>query len=182
MSLPDRHNFPYYGDTYDDKDPNIYLNDLVISLENEYSNIANSVNGIISSDLDTGINRYVPFVLGSTIEGVGVYDHQTSYVLKRGTFVDVWFDIRWLSHTGTGNLMVSLPYEGLIYDNYPFIGSVSSQNLVFTGYLSGNVIPGTRNLEIVDVRSGATYLNIAVSNFDTTLKGHISYVGEEERG
>jgi len=160
-----------------------YLRELIFSLQRQYEDVAQAVNGDIRSNVDVGSKQYTPTVSGGTLAGTGTYTHQIGWVLRQGILVDVWFDVRWSAHTGTGVLEVDLPYECIESAQNPFICAISAQNITFSGYLTGNIDPGTRNLQIYDNRSGTTFNNITVPNTDTTIRGHCRYVGREiERG
>lgn len=185
MRVSDKSYLPSYNVRVDKDGMNVseYMQELTHALEDQYDEMSSAINGTIFSDLDEDENKYVPVILGSTADGVGTYvaDHQTAYAFRMGSFVDVWFDISWTAHTGTGNLLLELPYKSIQFDNEPFVASVSADNLVFSGYLVGSVIPDSFNMEILDVQSGGAAVNIAVSNFATTLRGHVRYPinGEE---
>jgi len=183
MTIPDRSNLPYYSEQISSggKDLAEYVRELVSALNTQYNGIYQTISGSVSDDLGVGGWQYIPTVIGSTTEGVGTYvaDHQTSYVMWQGIFVDAYIDIGWTAHTGTGDLIIEMPYQCVTYDNYPFIGTVMSENLIFSGYLCGVMEPGTRNLSIVDVQSGGAFAPVAVSNFATTLRIHIRYPGVE---
>ena len=156
---------------------NTYLRDLTTTLQRQYDDIAHTINGDTRRSVDTGSRQYTPTVSGLTTAGVGTYVHQTGWVFRQGLMIDFFFDLRWTAHTGTGSLIVDMPYQCAEIDHFPFVGPIMAQNVVFTGYLSGVALPGTRSLEIVDTRSGLAFNNITVPNTDTTLRGTIRYVG-----
>ncbi len=155
-----------------------YLRELIFSLQRQYEDVAQAVNGDIRSDVDIGSRQYIPTVSGSSTEGSGTYDHQVGWVLRQGLLVDYWFDIKWTAHTGTGNLIVDLPYLSIESEQNPFVCVISAENIAFSGYLTGTVDPGTRELQIYDNRSGTTFNNIALPSA-ATLRGHLRYVGRE---
>jgi len=183
VTIPDKSHLPYYDDKIASggKDLSGYMRELVGALNDQYNGLFQTVTGSISDDLGISGWQYTPIAVGSTAEGSGTYvaEHQTSYVMRQGIFVDAYVDIAWTAHTGTGNLVIEMPYQCVAYDNYPFIGTVMSENLVFNGYLCGVMEPGTRNMSVVDVQSGGAFAPVAVSNFATTLRIHIRYPGVE---
>jgi len=156
-----------------------YIRELVKKLTEDYQSLAQGVNGELRNDQDTGIRAYTPTISGSTAAGAGTYTHQNGWVFRQGLLVDVWFDIRWSAHTGTGNLLVDLPYLVAQNSQEPWVCAVAAQNITFTDYLTGNALSNTRTLEILDNRSGTTWANIAITNADTTLRGHVRYVGQQ---
>jgi hypothetical protein len=155
-----------------------YLRELVTTLQKQYEEVAQGINGDFRSNFDEDSKKYTPTVSGSTSDGSGTYTHQIGWVHRRGVLVDYWFDIRWSAHTGTGDLEVDLPYLSIETEQYPFVCHVSVQNITFSGYLTGTIDPGTRKLQIYDNVSGTTFNNIALTNSDTTIRGHLRYVAQ----
>ena len=154
-----------------------YITDLVFSLQRKYEDVVHVVNGTIRRDVDSGARQFIPTVSGATIVGVGTYVHQDGWVLRQGLMVDFWFDIHWTAHTGTGTLLVDLPYQCALSNHYPFVGVISAANITFNGYLTGMVDTGTRNMLIHDNISAGAFINITVPNADTKVRGNVRYVG-----
>ena len=157
-----------------------YIKELIFTLQRQYEEVAQAVNGDIRRDVDSGSFQYLPAISGSTLAGEGTYtnNHQVGIVLRQGLLVDVWFDVRWTAHTGTGTMQLDLPYEVSDSLQGPFIAVISAENITFTDYLTGTAVPGTRSLQIQDNVSAAGVSDIAITNADTTLKGHVRYVGK----
>jgi len=158
-----------------------YLKELTATLQRQYVDVADAVNGNIRGSVEQGSSRYLPTVSGAGTAGDGTYAadgvDQIGWVLRQGILVDVWFDVRWTAHTGTGGLQLDLPYQVSTSSNNPFIGVVSAENITFSGYLTGSASPGSRAFLIEDNRTGTTSAAIAVPNADTTIRGHVRYMG-----
>lgn len=157
-----------------------YIQDLVFNLQRQYEDVATAVNGRIGSNTDTGSGQYIPIIRGSTADGVGTYTSQIGRVLRQGILVDVWFNITWTGHTGTGNLRLVLPYSAAKSNGNLFSGGLWTQTVAFTGDTYGVIVDGTEELQVVQSRSGTTFANIAMLTAGT-LRGHIRYVGKEEQ-
>jgi len=155
-----------------------YIRELIATLQRQYEDVAQAVNGDIRSSVDIDSKKYTPTVSGATTAGTGTYVHQVGWVYRQGLLVDVFIDIRWNAHTGSGILQIDLPYLCTESAENPFVCVVSSENITFSGYLTGTIVPGTRELQIYDNRSGTTFNNISISGSDTTLRAHIRYVAQ----
>lgn len=180
MTIPETTILPIHADRIKEGGDGLekYIRDLVKTLQDNYATVVQGVNGEFRSDTDFGNRQWIPTVSGATTTGVGTYTHQTGLVLRQGLTVDCWFDVRWIEHTGTGNLFLDLPYLAAISENNPFVGSIAATNITFTGYLTMDVNPNTRRAPLRGVRSGTTITSIAVTNADTTIRGHLRYVGQ----
>jgi len=161
-----------------------YMKELVNTLQRQYEDLSEAINGNIRSNEEQGSRKYTPTVIstGGT-PGVGTYDndgHQIGWVLRRGIVTDVWFDIQWSAHTGdTGEPMaVTLPYSSAVSSQKPFFGTLYASNITYAGdYLVCNATPGTRNCTVWEVTAGAPGAQV---NLDTSgqLAGHIRYIGQ----
>jgi len=155
-----------------------YLNELIDHLEDQYEQVAYAVNGDIRQDVDTGSRQFLPTISGSTIAGVGTYTRQIGIVLRQGIMVDVWFDVAWTAHTGTGNLILNLPYLVAINAGNPFVGVCNTVTIGFTGFVTCSAVPNTRQLQFIDSRTGAAAVTIGIIAA-ATVRGHIRYVGQQ---
>ena len=142
-----------------------------------YADIVQNVNG--------DIRNFTAKVSGTTSAGVGTYDHQIGWYLRQGLMVDVWFDVEWTAHTGTGNLFLNLPYKVFntrspTATNKPFVGVLQPDTVTFaTGSAAViNAIPNTFRGEIWEYGSGVATANIALAGTGEII-GHIRYVGTE---
>jgi len=180
LTIPEKIIFPEYPEAGNENPQavNDYNRQMVRTLTSSYEEIATAVNGDIRNDQDTDSRQYVPTISGGTAVGIGTYTHQTGWVFRQGIIIDVWFDIRWSAHTGTGTLLVNLPYLSALSDNFPFVGSIQAANITFSGYLTVDVIPNSRTASVRDIISGAGISDISITNADTTIRGHLKYVGQ----
>jgi hypothetical protein len=157
-----------------------YQKETIYTLQRMYEEIAGGVNGLLRSNDSVGQEAWIPTVSGTSSAGTGTYaaDKQIGWVQRQGIFVDVWFDVTWQAHTGTGNLYLDLPYEVVTSKEKPFVGVIQVNNLTFTGsYCVINAIPDTRRGEIW-VCSGSGSSNVAMDT-SANIQGHIRYVGKQ---
>lgn len=167
----------------DIKDPEVfkrYQEETVYTLQRMYEDMASGINGLLRTNDSVGQEAWIPTVSGTSSSGAGTYaaDKQIGWVQRRGIFVDVWFDITWSAHTGTGNLYLDLPYEVATSLEKPFVGVVQASNLTFTGsYCVINAIPDTRRGELWTCATAAATSNVAMDT-SAQIIGHLSYVGK----
>ncbi len=154
-----------------------YFRDLVFTLQDQYQQIAFAVNGEIRNNAEQGNQQYIPTISGTTTAGEGTYTRQIGWVLRQGLLTDVWFDISWSAHTGTGSLSVDMPYLSALGSGNPFIGTMNTQTITFSGYVVGVMLTDSRTMTLIDSISGATDANIAMLGA-ASLRGHIRYVGQ----
>lgn len=150
-----------------------YIRLLVESLTERDRQVVDVVNGTIQ--------MFSPILKGSTVAGVGTYNYQTGWYLRQGLMVDIWFDISWSAHTGTGNLYVELPYTVANSENNPFVGTLNSSNITYTaGYtaVTCRAEPNTIKCNIMQYGSGVALAVIAVPA-SGAISGHIRYIGKE---
>jgi len=154
-----------------------YQREFVFRLQQMYRDIVQNVNG--------DIREFTGTVSGTTSAGVGTYDHQTGWYLRQGIMVDVWFDVQWTAHTGTGDLFLDLPYK--VFNtrapgdtNMPFVGVLQPSSVTFaTGTAAViNAIPNTFRGEIWEYGSAVATANIALAATGQII-GHIRYIGLE---
>ncbi len=156
------------------KDLEKYQRELIFSLQRMYEDIVQNVNG--------DIREFTSEVFGVTTAGSGTYDHQTGWYLRQGIMVDIWFDVQWTGHTGTGNLFLQLPYKvfNASTTDKPFVGVLQPDTVTFaTGTAAViNAISDTFRGEIWEYGSGIASANIALAGTGQII-GHIRYVGTE---
>lgn len=155
-----------------------YMTELILKLERQYEDVAQAINGDISGYLDSGSNKYVPIVEGKTTAGTGTYSNQAGLVLRQGLMVDVWFDVSWTAHTGTGNTEVSLPYEVADLQDSIFTGHIETRGLTFSGYIGGIARNNTFLFGLRDIVSGSSFANISILNGSARIVGHVRYLGK----
>lgn len=179
MTLPLNTILPLHSENIQQGGKNLekYMRELVFTMQRQYEDIAQAVNGDIRNSQEPGNQNYTPTIEGATVAGVGTYTNQIGWVLRQGLMVDVWFNIKWTAHTGTGGLVLTLPYKSAVTPGNPWVGSIIASGITFTGYLCGSVSPDTRNLRIIDTQSGGSAVEIAILN-SATLTGHVRYVGQ----
>lgn len=159
-----------------------YMRELIFTLQRQYEDVAQAVNGDFRRSVDAGNNQWTPVLRDTANAGTTfTYDHQVGTVLRKGLIVDAWFDVEWTAATGatTGNMYLELPYEVAISEEKPFVGSLQTSVFTYTGGTQCvvNAIPNTYRLEVWNVGSGFTTANQS-SGTAGHLLGHIRYVGQ----
>jgi len=119
MTLPTDIIFPLRLDFIKTGDQNgleIYLRDLTETLTQMYSDMSQNING--------AIRIWEPKVYGMTTEGVATYVRQGGWLRRSGIITELWFDVSWSAHTGTGNLeLTNYPFTSIGTANYRASGS-----------------------------------------------------------
>ena len=181
MTLPSNIIFPLRKDLADPKDMERYLGDLTFELQRMYENLAQGINGDIRGSAFTQRELWTPVLAGTTVAGTFTYNHQIGWVLRRGLFVDVWFDISWSSAgAATGNLFVELPYEVANSAEKPFSTVLQTSTIAYGAgktLLSINAIPNTFRGEIWSSGSGVVTSNVVVAAAGQLI-GYITYMGK----
>jgi hypothetical protein len=179
MTLPNTTVLPVHSDKIKEGGEGLdgYIQDLVFTLQRQYEDTANAVNGDYRTSSETGSRQFIPTVRGASTQGAGTYTTQNAWVLRKGILVDFWFNIVWTGHTGTGTLQIDLPYIAAQTDGNLFTGTVYTESLSFTGVTYGIVDDSARTMRIQQSQSGGSVANIAVATAGT-LKGHVRYVGQ----
>jgi hypothetical protein len=176
MTLPTDIILPLRPEQINSADPaqrELYTRDLIYSLTRMYQDIAQNVNG--------DIREYSVTVEGSTTAGSATYTNQTGIYLRQGLMVDVWFNVTWSGHTGSGDMYVTLPYQVFkgLFD--PWVGELFVSTIALTGGYTGTFgIAFSESFKYVVVQygSGLPALNLALPA-SGSLYGHVRYVGTE---
>ena len=126
-----------------------------------------SDSGIKTTRIEDGVPvsvAYTPVVSGATTAGAGTYTTQTgTYSIVDGR-LKFDFNITWTAHTGTGQIVVSLPFSTA---NKIQVVEVGSENLTFTGQLTAIVSAGANNLRIWVQATGAPLAAVAMDTAAT---------------
>jgi hypothetical protein len=176
MTLPTDIILPLRPEQIKSGDPaqlELYMRDLVNSLTEWYQDSTQVING--------SLQQWTPTVYGTTSAGTGTYARQTGWYLRQGLMVDLWFDVAWSAHTGSGNLAILLPYKVAKSDNQPWVGVIQSKGLNNFGagtYLVMNAQPDSTEGTIVTCGSGIASSSIALAG-NGGIVGHIRYVGQQ---
>jgi len=185
MTLDSNLVLPSNYEAINSDDPNVrenFIRDLIFSLTDMYEEIADAVNGDISSDQESGLLQYMPTVTGSGgINGSESYSKQTGWYLRQGLMVDVWVDISFTGHAGTGDMQVSLPFESARTSNDPFMGAMIAGTIAYSGgYTQTGWSIGGDSLiaNVLESGDGQTLKNLQMASA-ASLRGHIRYIGKE---
>ncbi len=179
MTLPTDIILPLQTDLIAAGDPKaleLYLRQLVEALTESYRITAENVNG--------SIQQWTPTVYGLTTAGTAIsYPRQTGWYRRSGIITELWFDVSWTGHTGTGGIAILLPFKAAKSENSPWVGviqSVSASNVFTAGYtyLVWNPQQDSTEGRIVQCGSGlaTTAMPISASG---GYAGYIQYLGQE---
>ena len=160
-----------------------YLRELNDRLSDMYQDVAQNVNGYV--------RNWTPIVFGDTTEGSATYTIQSGWLRRSGIIVELWFDVAWTGHTGTGRVAILMPYEaanstGLMpyqdsSTSSPFVGVIeSSVANTFTGYtyLTCRAEPNTTTCYIVRNGTGVASARLGIAS-SGGFRGYIRYIGKE---
>lgn len=180
MTLPINIKFPPVQQS---ENLNKYLEELTISLEEMYEDLAQTINGDIFANAFIGSENWTPVLKDSANAATTfTYDHQIGWCLRQGLITDCWFDVKWTANSGaiTGNMFVELPYKVALTDEKPFIGICQPSIFAFTGGTACvlNAISDTYRCEVWNTGDGFTTANQG-SVAAGQLIGHIRYIGQE---
>ena len=185
MTLPTTTNLPFHSEKIKAGGLGLekYVQELVSTLNRQYEDVADSVNGTTRRSVDEGSSKWEPVLKDTANSGTTfTYDHQVGTVLRKGIMVDVFFDVKWTANTGaiTGNMYIELPYKVAVFEEKPFVGSVQPSIFTYSGGTACviNAIEDTYRLEIWNTGSGFTSANQG-SVAAGQLAGHIRYVGQQ---
>lgn len=164
------------------RDREAYMRELIVTLEEMYTNIAQAVNGSIGSDQSVGLQAYTPIVTGTGgTNGAETYSKQTGWYLRQGIIVDVWVDLAFTGHTGTGNTQINLPYTSAITNNDPFVGTLIAGTIAYsTNYTqtAWSVGSDTTTADVLESGSGQTLQSLPLAAA-ASFRGHLRYIGQE---
>lgn len=165
------------------------IRDLVLALTEMYRNIADAFNGyILYSNSAENSTSWVPYLSGESSEGTGTYSVQTGWSVRQGYMVDVFFDIEWSGHTGTGNLLVNLPFRVIASQTptttNPFPGSVITSNITLPGsrtYAALQAVSGTYTARLIACGSALASQEITLPTSGRII-GNLRYMGKIDEG
>jgi len=178
MTLPTDIIFPLQTDLIKAGDPEslqLYIRNLIDTLTDMYQQVAQNVNGYL--------RQWSPIAYGLSTAGTGTYTYQDGWLRRSGILTELWFDIAWTAHTGTGGLAIQLPYKAAKSSNQPWVGviqSVSSSNNFGAGYtyLVWKAEQNTTQGTIVRCGSTVAAAEQQIANAGS-YAGYIQYIGQE---
>lgn len=133
---------------------NVHDGDLFLnSLSNNFQAIDNNVKS----------QTFTPVVEGSTTAGTATYSLQTGVYQKRGSMI--WFEIRltWTGHTGTGNMLVTLPAN---IGGASFVPvTIISETIAYTAsrFPAAGISSANQRVNIYQFQSGGANAAIAMA-------------------
>lgn len=170
MTLVDTDFYPYpAGEEYS----KAFMVEFLQKLEDRDRDIVRTLNGVIE--------QWTPNIEGNITSGVGTYERQVGWYLRQGLFVDIWMDVKWTSHTGSGDIEIPLVYQAANSAGTPWVGTIelglTSPTFTAGSWLTWNVEPNTNNSTITENNSSGAF-NVPLSS-SGTLIGHLRYIGKQ---
>ncbi len=161
-----------------------YLRELGTEFKKAYKDLSEHGNGDTLWNYGNNQTKWEPAVFGATTPGAGTYsaDKQIGWAFRQGLMTDVWFDITWTGHTGSGNMYVQLPYTVAISNEKPFTGVIQASSIAFGGsatYLVLNAIPDTLRAEVWSCTTAAATANVALPSTGQII-GYVRYIGKRQ--
>ena len=140
-----------------------------------YRTMSNGINGDIA--------EWTPTISGGTTVGAGAYA-STTYGLwfRQGLVADVWFNVTWTAHTGTGVMKLNLPFESMLCKQDIFVGELQVSGVTFSAGYSYATICANNNTytsNINECGSNKTMQPLNIINGSVSLVGHIRYISKE---
>lgn len=148
-----------------------------------HSNATGAVAGFMSatdkSKLDAiGVtittNTWTPVISGTSTAGTGTYSYQTGYYTKIGNLVFVNAAVNITNHTGTGNIIISLPFASNTTANfYQTLAFYSNALTLPAGHVVyAQIDPNTSYINVMSSATGST--SLAYVAMDTACSFRIS--------
>lgn len=186
MTLPPDLNLPLHIDRFNSdnkRERELYIRELVRALEKSYQEIAENVNGYYGNSFLEGAQEYTPVVTGTTgTNGAETYSIQEGWYFRQGLMVDVWVDLEFTGHTGTGDTQISLPYTSAVTTNAPFQGIMIAGTIAYTAnytQISWNVGSDSLVADVLESGSGQTTQNLPLAAAGK-FQGHLRYIGQRD--
>jgi hypothetical protein len=142
------------------------INVALIELRKTYQDFARQINGYAKV--------FTAKVFGATSAGVGTYSNQDGFYVLSGQMVDVYYNITWTGHTGTGNLYVEMPFISN-FSALNYMGII--ENTAGINYSAGyteiktKLAPGTRQATVVESGDNVSAQALAVMT-SATITGY----------
>lgn len=157
--------------------------EMVVTLQNMYEDLVDNINGthehiIFNSSQQDPV---IPQVEGSSSAGVATYGDREAYHVRNGLISQMWFDIAWTAHSGSGDLIVKLPYSVANGELIPFVGTIQIHNInLSSGYTYAvvNCAPNTFDGVVMECGSGVPTQAIALPSSGRII-GYVRYIGKE---
>ena len=124
MTLPSEYNF---------REPEMLVKDL----QEMYRLLREAIEGYTE--------EFTGKIYGSTGEGVGTYTTNSCFYVRRGVFIDLFCNIAWSAHTGTGDLRIQLPFFEKGFNDSTSTSSIMTSNLTWPGGATSVVLTGITN-------------------------------------
>jgi hypothetical protein len=122
-------------------------------------------------------------IFGSSADGVGTYTSNDCYYVRRGTVIDLFYNIVWSAHTGTGDLRIKLPFFEKGFASPVSISPIVVDNMTWP---SGNhylVVEGQPDQDYAIIKSCKTAAASQTVQMDGSagISFHHRYIGQVEK-
>lgn len=143
---------------------------LQVEVRKMYQDFSRQING--------EAKNWTPIIKGSTADGAGTYTYQRGLYVLSGQSVDVYFDVKWTAHTGTGNLEIVLPFVGQFSEVYytGIVENLTGDLTYSSGYTEIYLVlpPDSRDCVIGEGGSGVSSQEVSIVS-SASLRGSIRY-------
>lgn len=138
-----------------------------------------------TSNATRNADKWLPTISGGSTAGQGTYTVQAGLSTRDGLTTSVNFEITWSGHTGTGDLLIDVPYkvqkslddtDRFIFNGMVSLGGISMGTAT---YAVLQAVPNSYTLKIVLCESGAAETDLQMTT-SGTLRGSILYAGQRE--
>lgn len=153
MTLPNDIIFPFRPSQIESAQPEKlaeYMRDLLYTLSRVYQDTAQAING--------ELNLFTPTIVGSSTPGTASYSTQVGWFFRQGLLVDIWCDLAYSGHTGSGNTQIVIPYEVANSIGSPFVGTCENVSGVSLNggrtYMVSRAIPENFRIAVDEAGSG----------------------------
>lgn len=148
---------------------------LVSDLQNMYRLLRESVEGY--TEEFTGV------IYGGSTEGVGTYTTNSCYYVRRGVVIDLFCYLDWSGHTGTGDLLIKLPFFEKGFANSVSVSPIRTYNLTWPASSTSVVLTGVAGedyAQIQGIRTAGTAQTVQIDT-SASITFHHRYIGQVEK-
>lgn len=108
---------------------------------------------------------YTPTATGATTAGAQVYTVQLGRYTRVGRTVTAHIYLNWSSNTGTGTLVISLPFAASSSTSQRYAVSIWADGLAYTGdHLQAQIVAGESRIQISGLSAAGTRTNTPVDS------------------
>jgi hypothetical protein len=137
------------------------------------------VDSTSTYNIANNISTWTPTITGGTVAGTTTYTAQFGTYIQQGRLITATFNVAYSATTGSGNLLISLPFPVRTQTGLRFVGSVQTEGFNLTeaaGSLSLFASSGGATMTINLSRDDATSVVQQITNETAQFFGTITYI------